>query len=113
PNIERCTAVKLLGVFLSYQLRLDKHVTRVLKSCRSYMYMLRSYKARGLGESKLQIIFNAFIMAKIPYALPALGGFVKAREIGRINSLLRKCKKFGYCKMVYTFEDLLMDSDKK
>jgi len=52
-------------------------------------------------------------MAKIRYALPAWGGFVKATEIGRINSLLRKCKKFGYCKMVYTFEDLLMDSDKK
>src|ERR1700761_9195019 len=59
----------------------------------------------------LFLLFNAIILSRVLYALPAWGGFVTKSEMNRINPMLKRCYKFGYTHVLFTFEDLLSKPD--
>ena len=61
----------------------------------------------------LEAVFHALIISRILYAISAWGGFIGALEKGRINSLLSRSMRFGYCTSVTTFENLLLKADKQ
>ena len=52
-------------------------------------------------------IYQALVVNRIAYCLSALGGFVGDGDIGRIDSLFRKAKKYGYTRETYDFKGLL------
>jgi hypothetical protein len=112
-GVERVSVLKLLGVSLSHDLRFSEHVSQILTICNQRMFLLKSFKNRGLCKKNLEIIFNALIVSKLLYALPAWGGFISAVEIARINAILRKCTKFGYSNAARLFSDLLVKADHK
>jgi len=50
-----------------------------------------------MPESKLRVIFVALIISRILYALSAWDGFLNSQQINRINSFVRKARRFGLC----------------
>jgi len=53
-------------------------------------------KMHGLPPSGLQQVFNAKVLSKLTYASPAWCGLTGRDDVGRIDSFLRRAKKFGY-----------------
>jgi hypothetical protein len=112
-GIERVFMAKLLGVTLTSSFSYAEHVDSIVKQCNQRSFLLRTLRRRGLNAKVLEAIFNALIVSRILYAISAWGGFVTAADKGRLNALLLKCKKFGYCDTITTFEQLLMTADRK
>jgi len=76
------------------------------------MFLLRTLRNRGLPPAALEVVFSAVILSRIIYAVPAWGGFIKLHEHQRINKVLFKCCKFGYCKNISNFDALLQRADR-
>lgn len=110
-SVERLSVAKLLGVTLADDLRFNIHVNNILSICNQRMYLLKSLKSRGLSSSNLNTVFNAIIISRLLYALPAWAGYVTHHDIARINSLLSKCFKFGYASATRKFTELMHESD--
>src|SRR5215469_18814705 len=77
------------------------------------MFILRSYKNRGLSGEYLQSIFHALIISRLLYALSVWGGFCNSNDESKINKMLRKCKRYGYTNEDIKFSQLLDISDGK
>lgn len=110
-NIERVLCSKLLGVKLQDNLRFSMHVDCILSTVAQRMFLLKSLKFKGMDPVSMNRVFNAIILGSINYALPVWGGFVSQTEEARINSILKKCFKFGYCILKHDFNSLLRKAD--
>jgi len=47
------------------------------------------------------------------YALSAWGGYISIDNVGRLNKILRKAKRYGYTDSLLTFSELLEQSDEQ
>ena len=112
-GIERVNSAKLLGITITSLLKFAEYVNTVIQGCSASMFLLRTLKSRGLSNGRLEVLFHAFILSRIRYALSAWGGYVSSADRGRIDVLLKKCKKFGYCSNIVSFEKLLQEADSK
>jgi hypothetical protein len=66
---------------------------------------------QGMPLNKLSIIYKALIVSRIAYAVPAWGGFASVELVGRVNSLLRRVKRYQLTDEENTFEDILYHAD--
>ena len=112
-NIERVTECKLLGVFITDKLKFDCHVKFILSQCSQRVYALKVLRGQGLSRDCLSVIFQACIISRILYALPAWGGFLSQDLIGQINSFLRRMHRYGLCDKLLDLNDLLLTADRK
>ena len=113
PHIERVNGLKLLGVFLNVKFKFDEHVNKMLCLCSQRMYLLKQLQLQGLGIKQLHIVFTAFIVSRVLYALPAWGGFLSSHLLNKIDSILRKAHNFGYTTEVLKVTDMLQNADNK
>jgi len=74
PELQRVQVLKVLGVTLTNGLSVSLHVQNVITTCAQTLYALRVFRAHGLCDSALQIIFRAVIVAKLMYASSAWWG---------------------------------------
>ena len=111
-GIERVLSAKLLGINLSARLPSSStlHCDAVVGSCVRQMFLLRYFKVRGLNRAALCILYHALILSRVTYAISAWGGFVSSHDKSRIDSLLRRCCKFGYASNCDSFDALLASS---
>lgn len=109
--IPRCSEVTFLGVNLSDNFKFSSHITHLLKSCTPVMYLLRCLKRKGLSAANLEIVFQSLIVTKLLYALPAWFGFLSKADSSRIDALLKKGNKYGYCSKVLTLAELSKGHD--
>ena len=80
----------------SRQLHPDSvHQSTVCTSCSSLP------ACHGIPDQSLKDVFQATVLAKITYCLPAWSGLYTAADRIRLNSSLRWCMKLGY----YSFKD--------
>ena len=93
----------------------SEHVNQLLMACSQRMFLLRQLRVRGLPVAQLNVIFSALILGKILYAVTAWGGFLSIADQKRIDSLLIRCRKFGYSSTLSTcsFCDLLLKADRR
>ena len=96
-GIERTTSIKTLGVTLQNNLRMRQHVDDVLTRSSQSLYALRILKTHGLSSKSLHTVFKSITLSKILYAAPAWWGFTQAEERARLESFIRKSKKFEFC----------------
>jgi len=96
-DIERVTALKVLGVIITDTLSTSDHIRAVIKSCAQTQYALRVLRAHGLSDSGLHTVFRSVIVAMIMYASSAWSGFVNKQDLQRIDAFLRRSKKCGFC----------------
>ena len=95
-GIERVTKLVKLGVTIQDSLSMKEHINAVLSSCTNMLYAMNILKMHGLPPSGLQQVFNAKVLSKLTYASPAWCGLMGRDDVGRIDSFLRRAKKFGY-----------------
>src|ERR1700761_9412933 len=91
PDIERDHIAKIFGVMLAHNCRFSSHVLDVVTVCSQHVFMHKAFENKGLVAHQLNIIFDAVILSRLLYALPAWGGFLSASDILKINTVLRKC----------------------
>ena len=61
------------------------------------MHALRILRSLGIHDSLLHNIFNSIILSKLNCASPAWRGFMLSSDVAKIDSLISRAKKFGYC----------------
>jgi Reverse transcriptase (RNA-dependent DNA polymerase) len=111
-GIERLVVAKLLGVYINETLSFSPQVDHILSVCSQRMFLLRRLRARGLPPPQSHMVFTALVLSKILYAVSAWGGFLSLNDQKRIDAIVSKCVKYGFCKAVKSFQDLLLQSDR-
>jgi len=90
-------SITALGVVLNDKLTAADHVSSILTSCSSSLYALRVLRDHGLQTSSLRDVFRATILAKIRHCTPAWSSLCSASDHVRLDALLQRRKKYGYC----------------
>jgi len=73
--------------------------------------LLNKLKHAGLDEQGLATVFQAIVVSRVLYALPAWFGQLTQLDIGRINGLFRKAHRWQLSGVVYTVEQLAGTDD--
>ena len=58
------------------------------------LYLFNKLKHAGLDEQGLATVFQAIVVSRVLYALPAWFGQLTQLDIGRINGLFRKAHRW-------------------
>src|SRR6218665_4184682 len=87
----------VLGVVFSSDLGISHHLDQVFSSCASYMYALRVLRSHGLQPQMRHEVAKMATIASLMYASPAWWGYSSANDRARIDQLLRKLKRSGFC----------------
>ena len=66
---------------------------------------------QGMTVSQIQTVAQALIVSRLLYALPALGSYVSAAQINKIDAILLCLKRYGYVTRDYCMADLMHSSD--
>jgi len=61
--------------------------------------MMYAMRAHGLPDTSLQDVFLAVVVSRIEYTAPAWSGVCSAADRTRLDSLLRRSKRLGYCRI--------------
>jgi hypothetical protein len=104
---------KLLGVLLTNTLSMDKHVNYILSLVNQRLYLLNMLKKQGLSGKAREIIFQALIISRLSYALPAYSGFLSCSHIARFNAVFRKSVKWGIIDRRFDAETLVADAQSR
>jgi len=95
-GIDRMQHITALGVTLSHNFSMTKHIDTVMAGCARTLYGLRTLRAHGMPQARLQIVFRSTALAKLFYASPAWWGFANASEKNRPEAFLRRAGKSRY-----------------
>ena len=113
PYIERVNDAKLLGIILSANLSLETHLNYILTCYSKRFYLIKSLRDGGMPIGKLNEIFCSLIINRIIYCLSAWGNFLNAEQVGRIDALLKRGRRYGFTSFYYDYYGLLECADMK
>jgi len=109
---ERVDALRVLEVILTLRLAMGAHLDRVLATCASSWFALRTLRSHGLRPGKLHVVTRATTVSSLMYASPAWWGFTDASERSRLNRLIAGLMQAGYLPTDFpTFEELARQAD--
>ena len=112
PGIARSRSLKMLGVDISDDFSVAQHVQRLTTSSAQTLYALRVLRCHGLSDAALQNIYRATVIARLTYAASAWRGFTKASDRQRINSVIDRARRLGYCAQnLQNFDELCDAAD--
>jgi hypothetical protein len=94
-NLAQVEYVKLLGVRLTPTLSTALHINNLLTIANQRLYLLQQLKFQGLSSSALDVIFQAVVLSRFSYALPAFAGYLSAADVARFNAFFRKAERWG------------------
>ena len=77
------------------------------------LYLLSLLQSSGLQRSSLHLLFNALVINKLTYALPAYAGKLTADDKNRINAVSRKVMRRGLILTALDIDDLIDKTDRK
>jgi len=97
PDIKRETSLRVLGVIVNDKLTAVDHVAMLLSSSSRMLYAMRVLRAHGTPATSLHDIFHATVVSRIEYAAPAWSGMCSDTDRARLDTLLRRSKRLGYC----------------
>ena len=111
-DVERVCCAKFLGITISDVLKFDEHVKNILSICSQRLYLMKQLKNQGMSLKNLDIVYNALIVSRITYALPAWGGFLSGQLCNSINAFFKKSYKYSLVSKIFSLETLLENADK-
>jgi len=79
-EVDQVNSTKLLGVFLSSNLKFNEHIKYLLAQCSQKMYLLKLIRNQGLDRDSINTICHALIISRVLYALSSWGGFISAEQ---------------------------------
>ena len=71
--------------------------TTVSYSCAQNEYALRTFRAHGMSNANLHIVYQSVIVAKLLYAASAWCGFSTADDRQRLEAVIRRGIRSGLC----------------
>jgi len=101
--------ISLKQIDISNDLSASQHVQRLVTSSAQAMYALRVLRTRGLGDAALQHVSRATVVARLTYAASAWRGLTRASDRQRINSVIDRARRHGYCSADLSSFDELCD----
>ena len=105
----------MLGVVISDDFSVAQHVQRLMTSSAQTLYALRVLRCHGLSDAALQNIYRATVIARLTYAASAWHGphgFTKASDRQRIDSVIDRARRLGYCAQnLQNFDELCDAAD--
>ena len=113
-GINQVQSIKILGITLCNDLSVTTHIGNTLTSCAQSLFALKTLRAHGMQSQALCDVYNATTLAKLSYASSAWWGFTSATDRLRLESFLRKSRKFNfYSESGPTFEVIAARADDK
>jgi hypothetical protein len=106
-GIERVNQIRLLGVIIQDTFSVDAHVNYVLSVCSQRIFLIKNLRDRGLPVKHMHTIYQALIVSRLLYALPAWSCYLSAELIGRIDAFLKRSYKYGLVSTVLTVSELM------
>ena len=113
PWIERVKHATLLGVDVSNTLSTAGYVNRLLMQVNQRLYLLILLQSSGLQHPSLHLLFNALVINKLTYSLPAYASQLTADDKNRINAVSRKAMRRGLTRTAFDIDTLIVKSDCK
>jgi hypothetical protein len=92
-GIEQVSVIKVLGVTLSADFTMTKHIDTTLTSCAQSLFALKTLRAHGMPYHSICDVYRATTLAKIVYASPAWWGFTSAADGLRLEAFIAKSRK--------------------
>ena len=68
-----------------------------LSASASLLYALRVLRSSGIAADSLNDVFRSTVLAKILYCASAWSGMCSPADRSRLDALLKRCKRYGYC----------------
>ena len=100
-------SAKLLGVIFQSTFSFVDHVDYVLKICRQRVYLLKQLRDQGLPLQKLHTVFQAIVLSRLMYALPAWGPLLNVELVHKIDGFLKRSFRYGFTNKLITIQPLL------
>ena len=76
------------------------------------LYALRVLRHHGMTEIGLHAVFRAVVVSRLTYASPAWSGFITATDRQRVDAVISRSKRCGFCPPdMPDFKQLLEDAD--
>ena len=97
PGIVRSRSLKILGVDIADDFSVTQYVQRLTTSSAQTIYALRVLRSHGLGDAALQHVYRATTVARLMYAASAWRGLTKTSDRQRINRVIDRARRLGYC----------------
>jgi len=79
------------------------------------MFALRTLQPHNMADFLLHVVTKATLVSQLTYAAPAWSGFfLSETDTNRLQSVIKKAKRFGYLPSSFcNFGELCADADKK
>jgi len=112
PTITRLDRITVLGVVLNSTFKFSEHVEFLLSKVSKTMFALRTLRAHGMADFLLHDVTKATLISQLTYASPAWSGFLSITDNNRLQSVIKKAKRFGYLPSSFpNFGELCADAD--
>ena len=112
PDIERVSSICALGVTFDTNFSFEQHLDNILCKGHQRLYALKTLKTHGLSSIALSNVTRSILFPILTYACSAWWGFLSSSDLQRLNSLLKKSKKWDLLTgTLPTFESLCEKSD--
>ena len=96
PSVNGVKLVKLLGVWIHDNFKVDMHVDYILSLCSHRIFLMKRLRDQGLSATYIHTVFQAIIVSRILCALPAWGCVLSKELSGRIDAFLKRCYRYGF-----------------
>ena len=111
-NIEQVDSVKLLGVVYQRDSKFDIHISKLVSTCQQHLFLLKNLKRLGLSTFQLKCLTNAWIDSRVFYCSTLFGNISK-KQLNSLQSVYKKCNKWGICDAEKDIGELLRRRDKR
>ena len=105
PGICRLSSLKILGVTVTGTLCMAEQIHGIISSCSQTLHALGILRSHGMPDVALFEVFRGVVIAKLSYA--ARWGFVSADDKQRLNALIRRSIRQGYCSHDINLADII------
>jgi len=106
-GIEQVQSANLLGSYISKYLQFRWSCDYVLKICSQRVYLLKQLRDQGLPLQKLRTVFQATVLSRLMYALPAWGPLLNVELVHKIDGFLKRSFRYRFTNKLITIQPLL------
>jgi len=113
PDIKRVNYINILGVSVNNMLQVTQHVDNIIKKCNSNIYAIKILKNKGLSTDNIKNIYNALVIGRLMYAIPAWWGMTTKKDQNRISRYIKKSIRYGYCQTDADITKMVKKADQR
>jgi len=106
-GIEQVQSAKLLGVVFQSTFSFVDHVDYILKICSQRIFLLKQLRDQGLPLQSLHTVFQAIVLSRLLYALPAWGPLLNIELVHKIDGFLKRSYRYGFTSKLITMQPFI------